>query len=427
MTVLNRKISVIGLGYVGLPVAIAFAEAGFNVVGFDTNTIRIKELTDANDKTFEVENKRLDNPNITYTNNADDIGRANFHIITVPTPITNTNEPDISYLITASQTVGKRLKAGDLVVYESTVYPGCTEDDCIPALEAESKLSAGQDFHVGYSPERINPGDPNHRFETILKIVSAQCPHSLKIVADTYGKVVTAGIYQAPSIKVAEAAKVIENTQRDLNIGFVNELSKIFNVMDIDTYDVLKAAGTKWNFNAFEPGLVGGHCIGVDPYYLTNKALKIGCDPTVILSGRETNNAYPNFLADQCRIWLSQQGITNPKIVQLGLTFKENVPDIRNSKAFELANRLRTIDPTLAVIDPVADIAPVKPDFRFNASIGSERFDAIVLAVPHQQFIRDGWQFINALAHTDRSTLVMDIKAKLDRQSTPQAVDLWRP
>ena len=427
MTVLNRKISVIGLGYVGLPVAVAFAEAGFNVVGFDTNTIRIKELTDANDKTFEVENKRLDNPNITYTNNADDIGRANFHIITVPTPITNTNEPDISYLITASQTVGKRLKAGDLVVYESTVYPGCTEDDCIPALEAESKLSAGQDFHVGYSPERINPGDPNHRFETILKIVSAQCPHSLKIVADTYGKVVTAGIYQAPSIKVAEAAKVIENTQRDLNIGFVNELSKIFNVMDIDTYDVLKAAGTKWNFNAFEPGLVGGHCIGVDPYYLTNKALKIGCDPTVILSGRETNNAYPNFLADQCRIWLSQQGITNPKIVQLGLTFKENVPDIRNSKAFELANRLRTIDPTLAVIDPVADIAPVKPDFRFNASIGSERFDAIVLAVPHQQFIRDGWQFINALAHTDRSTLVMDIKAKLDRQSTPQAVDLWRP
>ena len=427
MTVLNRKISVIGLGYVGLPVAIAFAEAGFNVVGFDTNTDRIKELTDAYDKTFEVENERLDNPNIAYTDNADDIGRANFHIITVPTPITNTNEPDISYLITASQTVGKRLKAGDLVVYESTVYPGCTEDDCIPVLEAESKLSAGQDFHVGYSPERINPGDLNHRFETILKIVSAQCPHSLKIVADTYGAVVTAGIYQAPSIKVAEAAKVIENTQRDLNIGFVNELSQIFNAMGVDTYDVLQAAGTKWNFNAYEPGLVGGHCIGVDPYYLTSKALKIGAQPKIILSGRDTNNDYPAFLAEQCSAWLEQRGIANPKIVQFGLTFKENVPDIRNSKAFNLANALRIIDPDLAVIDPVADIAHIKPDFRFNPSIDGERFDAIVLAVPHQQFIRDGWQFINALAHTDRSTLVMDIKAKLDRQSTPQAVDLWRP
>jgi UDP-N-acetyl-D-galactosamine dehydrogenase len=427
MAVLKRKISVIGLGYVGLPVAVAFAEAGFKVVGFDTNANRIKELKEGYDKTFEVENRRLDNPNLTYTDKADDIGQANFHIITVPTPITNINEPDISYLIKASETVGKQLKADDLVVYESTVYPGCTEDDCIPVLETESKLTAGQDFYVGYSPERINPGDPNHRFETILKIVSAQCSHSLKIVADTYGAVVTAGIYQAPSIKVAEAAKVIENTQRDLNIGFVNELSKIFKTMDIDTYDVLQAAGTKWNFNAFEPGLVGGHCIGVDPYYLTSKALKIGCDPTVILSGRETNNAYPIFLAEQCRNWFSQQGITDPKIVQLGLTFKENVPDIRNSKAFDLANTLRHIDPTLAVIDPVADIAHMKPDFRFNTSIDGERFDAIVLAVPHQQFINDGWQLINALTNTDKSTLVMDIKARLDRQSKPPAINLWRP
>ena len=363
MAVLKRKISVIGLGYVGLPVAIGFAEAGFKVVGFDTNANRINELKKGYDKTFEVENRRLYNPNVTYTDIADDIGQANFHIITVPTPITNTNEPDISYLIKASETVGKQLKAGDLVVYESTVYPGCTEDDCIPVLEAESKLTAGQDFYVGYSPERINPGDPNHRFETILKIVSAQCPQSLKIVADTYGAVVTAGIYQAPSIKVAEAAKVIENTQRDLNIGFVNELSKIFNAMGVDTYDVLQAAGTKWNFNAFEPGLVGGHCIGVDPYYLTSKALKIGAQPKIILSGRDTNNNYPSFLAEQCRIWFSQQGITNPKIVQLGLTFKENVPDIRNSKAYDLANKLRTIDPTLAVIDPVADIAHVQTRF----------------------------------------------------------------
>ena len=300
---------------------------------------------------------------MTFTDKAEDIQQANFHIITVPTPITNTNEPDISYLIKASETVGKQIKTGDYVVYESTVYPGCTEDDCIPVLEAESKLTAGQDFHVGYSPERINPGDPNHRFETILKSSQPNAAQSLKIVANTYGAVVTAGIHRAPSIKVAEAAKVIENTQRDLNIGFVNELSKIFNAMDIDTYDVLQAAGTKWNFNAFEPGLVGGHCIGVDPYYLTNKALKIGCKPKVILSGRETNNNYPSFLAEQCRNWFSQQGITNPKIVQLGLTFKENVPDIRNSKAFDLANRLRNIDPNLAVIDPVADIAQMQTRF----------------------------------------------------------------
>ena len=427
MAVLKRKISVIGLGYVGLPVAIAFAEAGFKVVGFDTNASRISDLKEGYDKTFEVENSRLNSPNVTYTNKVENIGQANFHIITVPTPITDTNEPDISYLIKASKTVGKQLKPGDIVVYESTVYPGCTEEDCMPVLAAASKLTAGQDFFVGYSPERINPGDPNHRFETILKIVSAQCSHSLKIVADTYGTVVTAGIYRVASIKVAEAAKVIENTQRDLNIGFVNELSKIFNAMNIDTYDVLQAAATKWNFNAFEPGLVGGHCIGVDPYYLTNKALEIGCDPTVILSGRETNNAYPNFLAEQCRDWFSQQGITNPKIVQLGLTFKENVPDIRNSKAFDLANKLHTIDPTLAVIDPIATVTHIKPDFRFNAKINGERFDAIVLAVPHQQFIKDGWQLINALRNIDKSTLVMDIKARLDRTSTPPAINLWRP
>ena len=256
MSVLKRKISVIGLGYVGLPVAIAFAEAGFKVVGFDTNANRIDELKNGYDATFEIENSRFGSLNLTYTDKAEDIGQANFHIITVPTPITKVNEPDISYLIKASGTVGKRLKAGDVVVYESTVYPGCTEDDCIPVLEKESKLTAGEDFYVGYSPERINPGDPNHRFETILKIVSAQCLYSLKIVADTYGAVVTAGIYQAPSIKVAEAAKVIENTQRDLNIGFVNELSQIFNAMDIDTYDVLHAAGTKWNFNALNRALL---------------------------------------------------------------------------------------------------------------------------------------------------------------------------
>ena len=427
MPVAKRKISVIGLGYVGLPVAVAFAEAGFKVVGFDTSIIRINELREGKDKTFEVENDRLFNPNIIFTEIVEELRQANFHIITVPTPITNANEPNISYLIKASEMVGKQIKTGDFVVYESTVYPGCTEEDCIPVLEAESKLVAGHDFHVGYSPERINPGDPNHRFETILKIVSAQCSLSLEVVANTYGAVVTAGIHRAPSIKVAEAAKVIENTQRDLNIGFMNELSKIFTALDIDTHDVLKAAGTKWNFSNFEPGLVGGHCIGVDPYYLTNKASQIGCDPTVILSGRETNNAYPSFLAEQCRDWCSQRDITNPKILQLGLTFKENVPDIRNSKALDLVDRLRNIDPNLAVIDPVADIKPMKPDFRFNANIVAERFDVIVLAVPHQQFIKNGWKFVKAFANNEKTTLVLDIKARLDRASTPSEIELWRP
>ena len=287
-----------GLGYVGLPVAIAFAEAGFSVVGLDVNEGRINDLNKAVDVTFEVENDRLTNDKITYTSNPSAIQDADFHIITVPTPVTDDCEPDISFLISASQTVGKQLSVGDIVVYESTVYPGCTEEDCIPILEAASTLTAGTDFFVGYSPERINPGDLNHRFETILKIVSAQCPKSLEIIADTYASVVTAGVYRAPSIKVAEAAKVIENTQRDLNIGFVNELSKIFKIMDIDTHDVLKAASTKWNFNVFEPGLVGGHCIGVDPYYLTSKAKRVGADPRIILSGRETKDDYPAFIID---------------------------------------------------------------------------------------------------------------------------------
>ena len=421
------KISVTGLGYVGLPVAVAFAEAGFFVVGFDTNANRIKELNEGVDKTLEVDNERLLQSNISFTDSAADIRKANFHIITVPTPITESNEPDISHLIRASETIGKQLTKGDIVVYESTVYPGCTEEDCIPALEASSKLIAGEDFYVGYSPERINPGDSNHRFETILKIVSAQCHYSLEIITDLYGAVVTAGIHQAPSIKVAEAAKVIENTQRDLNIGFVNELSKIFNAMGVDTYDVLKAAGTKWNFIPFEPGLVGGHCIGVDPYYLTNKAIKIGEQPTIILSGRDTNNSYPTFLAGQCKAWLKQRNITQPKILQLGLSFKENVPDTRNSKALELAQELKKIDPSLLVIDPMADVTDQPIEFRFNENSYGEHFNVIVIAVPHQKFISDGWRLIERFMNADEPAIIMDLKAKLDRSSMPPSVDLWRP
>ena len=423
----KRKISVTGLGYVGLPVAIAFAEAGFSVIGFDVNEDRINDLNKAVDVTFEVENIRLTNVNITFTSNPSTIQDADFHIITVPTPVTDNCEPDISFLIAASQTVGEQLSVGDIVVYESTVYPGCTEEDCIPVLQAASALTAGTDFFVGYSPERINPGDLSHRFETILKIVSAQCPKSLEIIADTYASVVTAGVYKAPSIKVAEAAKVIENTQRDLNIGFVNELSKIFKVMDIDTYDVLKAAGTKWNFNVFEPGLVGGHCIGVDPYYLTSKAKKIGADPRIILSGRETNNDYPAFIIGQCQQWLDKQGIINPSILLMGITFKENVPDIRNSKAIELAQKLKFIDPSLEVMDPVADLGNHAPGFSFNAKADNAVFDVIVLAVPHANFITEPWLLMHALTNADRPALVMDIKAKLDRDAAPKHIDLWRP
>ena len=423
----KRKISLTGLGYVGLPVAIAFAEAGFSVVGFDVNEGRINDLNKAVDVTFEVENDRLTNANITYTSNPSAIQDADFHIITVPTPVTDNCEPDISFLISASQTVGKQLSVGDIVVYESTVYPGCTEEDCIPILEAASTLTAGTDFFVGYSPERINPGDLNHRFETILKIVSAQCPKSLEIIADTYASVVTAGVYRAPSIKVAEAAKVIENTQRDLNIGFVNELSKIFKIMDIDTHDVLKAAGTKWNFNVFEPGLVGGHCIGVDPYYLTSKAKRVGADPRIILSGRETNDDYPAFIIDQCQQWLDKKGIINPRILLMGVTFKEDVPDIRNSKAFELAQKFESISPALEVVDPVADLGNHTPSFRFNAKADDAVFDVIVLAVPHADFITDPWPLMHALTSANRPALVMDIKAKLDRDAAPKHIELWRP
>lgn len=423
----KRTISVTGLGYVGLPVAIAFAEAGFSVTGLDVNSDRVDDLNKAIDVTFEVEKERLANANIIYTSDPCAIQSADFHIITVPTPVTDKCEPDISFLISASQTIGKQLSVGDVVVYESTVYPGCTEDDCIPILEAASTLTAGTDFFVGYSPERINPGDSSHRFETILKIVSALCPKSLDIIADTYASVVTAGVYKAPSIRVAEAAKVIENTQRDLNIGFVNELSKIFKIMDIDTHDVLKAAGTKWNFNVFEPGLVGGHCIGVDPYYLTSKAKKIGADPRVILSGRETNDKYPAFIIDQCQQWLVNKGVINPHILFMGIAFKEDVPDVRNSKAFELAQKFKSIAQSLEVIDPIADLGDHAPGFSFNAKAVDATFDVVVLAVPHADFMTNAWSFILKHTREDNTTLVMDIKARLNREAIPKHVDLWRP
>ena len=423
----RRNISVIGLGYVGLPVAVAFSEAGFNVVGFDINPNRIQALQAGIDSTSEVEAYRLNNPRLRFSTNPQSLSEVDFYIVTVPTPVTDQLEPDISYLLKASVLVGEYLNADDVVVYESTVYPGCTEEDCIPVLERESGLTVGEDFHVGYSPERINPGDKLHRFENILKIVSGQTAEALRIIADTYGKVVKAGIYEAHSIKVAEAAKVIENTQRDLNIAFVNELSKIFMLMDIDTHDVLQAANTKWNFNLFEPGLVGGHCIGVDPYYLTSKAKKMGASPEVILAGRQTNNDYSAFIKEQCQAWVKQQKIDSPRIMMLGVTFKENVPDTRNSMAFDLGEQLKELDPQIDIFDPIADMGDERKTLAIAELNVKRQFDIIVLAVPHDIFLIKSWEFLQSLFSENGNVLVMDIKAKLERDDKPERVFLWRP
>lgn len=427
MTIKKRTISVIGLGYVGLPVAIAFGEAGFKVVGFDVNNKRIEELKNGYDQTFEVENVRILNQKIEYTDKSQDIKAADFHIITVPTPVSDKLEPDISFLTAASEIVGARLKRGDVIVYESTVYPGCTEEDCIPILETASGLKSGTDFFVGYSPERINPGDKSHRFETIMKVVSGQCEHALEAIAQTYAAVVKPGIYKAPSIKVAEAAKVIENTQRDLNIAFVNELSKIFKKIDIDTFDVLEAASTKWNFNLFEPGLVGGHCIGVDPYYLTAKANRVGAQPEVILAGRKTNNEYAHFIAEQCKSWCDVKNIKNPRVALLGLTFKENVPDTRNSKAFDLLSALNQLCSDLSIFEPLASLNADELNLPLNPRDANNTFNVIILAVPHDIFVEQGWAFVSELAYLEQPVLVMDIKARLDRSSIPSNIDLWRP
>ena len=337
----GRKIAVIGLGYVGLPVAVAFARSGTPVIGFDIDADRIAELQKGQDRTREVDASDLRHPSLLYTCDPRQLAHADFFIVTVPTPIDDARRPDLRAMLRASETVGRVLKAGDIVVYESTVYPGATEEDCVPVLEKHSGLRAGRDFSIGYSPERINPGDREHRFETIKKVVAGQDAETLEIVADVYGSVVRAGIHKAPSIKVAEAAKVIENTQRDLNIAFMNELSAICHALDIDTSDVLAAAQTKWNFLGFTPGLVGGHCIGIDPYYLTHRAEKAGYHPQVILAGRRINDGVGHRIAQECIRLLMKNEIRPACITVLGLAFKENVPDIRNSKVVDIVRELQ--------------------------------------------------------------------------------------
>jgi len=385
----ERIISVIGLGYVGLPVAVAFGKVR-KTVGFDINQTRIRELKDGNDRTGEVSREDLRSADILFTDSVAELRQADFHIVAVPTPIDAANQPDLALMFKASETVGKALKKGDIVVYESTVYPGVTEEECVPILEKFSGLACGPDFTVGYSPERINPGDKEHTFTKIKKVVSGQDAKTLETVARVYESVVTAGVYRASGIKVAEAAKVIENTQRDLNIALMNELALIFDKLGIDTNDVLEAAGTKWNFLKFRPGLVGGHCIGVDPYYLTHKAEKIGYIPQVILAGRRINDGMGKFIAQRTIKEMIHGGhhILGSIVTILGLTFKEDCPDLRNSKVVDIIRELQDYGVTVQVHDPLADSAEAYHEYGVRL-IPLEELQpaaAVVAAVAHRMY-----------------------------------------
>jgi UDP-N-acetyl-D-galactosamine dehydrogenase len=424
----NRKIAVIGLGYVGLPVAVAFARSGAAVLGFDIDRRRVDELTSGRDRTLEVEPADLKQASLRFTHDPARLADADFYIVTVPTPIDAARRPDLGAILAASDTVGKVLKRGDIVVYESTVYPGTIEEECLPVLARNSGLAGGSDFTVGYSPERINPGDLQHRFESIVKVVAAQDAPTLDIVANVYGSVVTAGIHRAPSIKVAEAAKVIENTQRDLNIAFMNELSAIFHQLGIDTGDVLAAAATKWNFLNFQPGLVGGHCIGVDPYYLTFRAEKAGYHPEIILAGRRINDSMGERIARECMRALLQHGRANPAVTILGMTFKENVPDIRNSKVIDIARELQRVGVAVQMADPLASSEETAQEYGIKLTpIESLRpADAVILAVAHKDYVAGGWPLVTRLLK-DGQGIVLDVKARLDRTNKPEGIELWRP
>ncbi len=424
----QRVISVIGLGYVGLPVAVAFGKRR-KTIGFDINASRISELRDGHDKTGEVDPDELRSADILFTDRIDELKGADFHIVAVPTPVDEAKQPDLTPMLKASETVGMALKKGDIVVYESTVYPGVTEDECVPILEKVSGLTCGQDFTVGYSPERINPGDREHTFTKIKKVVSGQDAATLEIVAQVYGSVVTAGVHRASSIKVAEAAKVIENTQRDLNIALMNELAIIFDRLGIDTFDVLEAAGTKWNFLPFKPGLVGGHCIGVDPYYLTHKAEKIGYIPQVILSGRRINDGMGRFIAQRTVKEMIRTGhnVLGAKVTILGLTFKEDCPDLRNSKVIDIIRELEEYGIQVQVCDPLCDSAEAYHEYGISLSpfenLGPAA--AVVVAVAHRQFRALSVHALRGLMNDD--PLLIDVKGVYSRFELDDAnIRYWR-
>lgn len=424
----ERVVSVIGLGYVGLPVAVAFGLQR-RTIGFDINAARIQELNRGYDRTGEVTPEELSAANILFTSSIDELRQADFHIVAVPTPVDDANQPDLTPMLKASETVGQALKKGDIVVYESTVYPGVTEDECVPILERVSGLTCGSDFSVGYSPERINPGDREHTFTRIRKVVSGLDASTLEIVAEVYESVVTAGVHRAASIKVAEAAKVIENTQRDLNIALMNELALIFDRLGIDTNDVLEAAGTKWNFLKFKPGLVGGHCIGVDPYYLTHKAEKIGYIPQVILAGRRINDGMAGFIAQRTikEMVLAGHNICGARVTVLGLTFKEDCPDLRNSKVIDIVRELEEYGIEVQVCDPCADPAEALHEYGINLVPFAElrKAEAVVVAVAHREYRQLSPGILCELMNT--APLLVDVKGIFDRAALSDAgVRLWR-
>lgn len=383
------KISIIGLGYVGLPLAVEFGKK-YDVLGFDINKERIAELENGYDRTLEVDEQNLkSSAGLKFSSNKEDLKSCDIFIVTVPTPVDEHKRPDLTPLIKASETVGSALKKGDIVIYESTVYPGCTEEDCVPVLERVSGLKFNEDFFCGYSPERINPGDKEHTVTKILKVTSGSTPEIADKVDALYGSIITAGTHKASSIKVAEAAKVIENSQRDINIAFVNELAILFAKMGIDTLEVLKAAGTKWNFLPFKPGLVGGHCIGVDPYYLTFKAESLGYHPEVILSGRRINDNMGAYVAKEVIKLLIKKShkVDGARVLVLGITFKENCPDIRNSRVIDVISELRDFGCEIDVYDPWADEAEVKHEYGVSLTKEpKDKYDAVVLAVAHKEF-----------------------------------------
>ena len=421
MNIENTKIAVIGLGYVGLPLAVEFGKK-FPTVGFDINKGRVDELSGGHDRTLEVADDYLKdvlkNYDFSVTADVNTIADCNVYIITVPTPTDAHNRPVLTPLIKASETVGKVLAKGDVVIYESTVYPGATEDDCVPVLERVSGLKMNDDFYVGYSPERINPGDKEHTVTKILKVTSGSTPESAEYIDQLYKKVIVAGTHLAPTIKVAEAAKVIENSQRDINIAFVNELSKIFNLMDIDTSDVLEAAGTKWNFLPFKPGLVGGHCIGVDPFYLAQKAQEVGYHPEIILAGRRLNDSMGEYVSSEVVKLMNKKGrrVGQAPVLILGITFKENCPDIRNTRVIDIYEELQEYGCQVDVYDPWADPEEVKAEFGFELTskdqLKTSGYKAIILAVAHNQFLTlDFEQF------KDGNSVVYDVKGILPKET----------
>lgn len=414
------KLAVIGLGYVGLPLAVEFGKKR-EVLGFDINPRRIAELNAGVDHTLEVESAELKEASLLrYSSDADELAQANVFIVTVPTPIDTYKRPDLTPLIRASETIGKILKRGDIVIYESTVYPGATEEDCVPVLERVSGLRFNEDFFAGYSPERINPGDKVHRLPTIRKVTSGSTPEVADLIDALYGEIITAGTHKAPSIRVAEAAKVIENTQRDVNIALINELALIFNKLEIDTLDVLEAAGTKWNFLPFRPGLVGGHCIGVDPYYLTHKAQSIGYHPEIILAGRRLNDSMGAYVASQLVKSMTKKRIQvqGSRVLLLGLTFKENCPDLRNTRVVDIVHELAQYDVNVDVFDPWVDAAEAEREYGIapisEPALG--QYDGIVLAVAHDQFKQLGAQKIRAWGKDPH--VLYDLKYVLDQSES---------